>query len=146
MTFDTIVTKSIAINAPASKIWQTLTSSDLVKRWLTDSALDVVSDWQVGSPINYYGNWHGVEYRDKGTILQFEPEKRLQYSNWSEVSGTADIPENYTIIEFRLLSEGDHILLTVTHSNFATEVMYKHVNFYWNVTIHKIKRLIEQVQ
>ena len=143
MAYDQSVTKSIDIDAPPSKIWQALTTPEIIAKWLSDSDIRVVSDWTVGSPIIRVGRLHGIKFRDKGAILRFEPEQWLEYSSWSAINRIPDIPENYSITSFQLASQPTHTTLTVSQRNLATEVMYKHVDFYWNVTVHKIKRLIE---
>ena len=33
--------------------------------------------------------------------------------------------------------------LTLTLSNFTTETIYKHLNFYWNTTLEVLKNFIE---
>ena len=144
MAFDKTVSKSIVINALVSKIWQTLITPDLIKLWLSDSGINVRSNWQVGGPFELFGTLHDFAFYDKGTILQFEPEKILQYSNLSGISNLVDIPENYSIITFTLTTADDHVLLALNQTNFATENMYQHWNFYWNGTLHKLKRIVEQ--
>ncbi len=145
MASDQAITKTITINAPAAKVWETLTDPESIKEWLTENGTtNVISDWKVGSPIIFVGIWHKVKYEDKGTILQFEPEKVLAYSYWSKFSRLPDSPENYSVMEFRLTSDENQTTLTLTHSNLVAEGMTGHSNFYWNITLHRIKELIEK--
>jgi uncharacterized protein YndB with AHSA1/START domain len=101
--------KTITINAPTYKVWAALTTPELIRQWQTDDGgVEVLSDFKVGSPIRFEGRWHtGVVYKDKGTILKFEPEKVFQYTYWSEISHLPDTPENYIVIEFTLEPEQD---------------------------------------
>ena len=46
---------AIAINAPASKVWDALTKPELIKQYLFGT--EVKTDWQVGGPITYKGEW-----------------------------------------------------------------------------------------
>jgi len=55
-----------------------------------------------------------------------------------------DNPNNHSIIEFVLLPVGEKTKLSVNISNFPTEVIFKHLNFYWTTTIHRLKDLAEQ--
>jgi len=138
-----VVNKSIDIDAPTLKVWEVLTTPDLIRQWLSESAIDTISDWKAGSSIIQRGNLHGIKFQNKGTILQFEPEKVLKYTQWSNISRLPDSPENYSLLEFQLTWDGKCASLMLTHSNLVTEVMYKHVNFYWNTTLNKLKKLIE---
>ena len=146
MTSDQTVTKTITIRASVAKVWQALTDPELIKEWLTENGTTTVaSDWKIGSPILFTGMWHKVKYQDKGTILQFEAEKVLAYSYWSKFSRLPDILENYSVIEFRLMPKEDQTILTLTHSNLVAEGMPGHSNFYWKITLNKMKQLIERL-
>ena len=59
--------KTISIHAPASKDWDTLANLGLNKQWLYRT--NTVSDWKAGSAILFTGNWQGIEYKDKGKII-----------------------------------------------------------------------------
>src|SRR5256885_1357489 len=102
MSSENIVAKTITIQAQASRVWQVLTSPELIRLWLSDGEIQVRTDWVVGCPLIQYGPWHGQEYVGKGTVLAFDVDRLLRYSNWSAISGLPDKPEKYTIIEFRL--------------------------------------------
>ena len=144
MSTDLLVTKTIAIHAPAAQVWQVLTDSESIKEWLSDTGtLQIRTDWQVGGPFVYFGTWHGVRYQTKGTLLQLEPEKVLQYNHWSRISRLPDRPENYAVVEFRLAPEENHTRLVLTHSNLVGEAAVQHANLYWNATLQKVKRLAE---
>ncbi len=130
-----VVSKSINISAPPTRVWETLTIPELMKEWMSPTEIDVITDWRVGNPIVIRGHLHGVSFENKGTVLQFEPERVLQYSHLSSVSRLPDEPANYSVVEFRLAAITDsQTALTLTLSNFPTEVIYKHLAYYWNVT------------
>lgn len=138
------IEKTLHINAPASKVWNTLTDPALMKLWMSDSEITINSTWEPGSSIVFCGNLHGIIYESKGTILQFEREKILQYNFWTTLSQHEDIPENYSIITHRLTSANDQTTLTFIQTNFVTEVSYNHFYFYWNVALELMKKLSEQ--
>jgi len=142
MSTDKILNKTMSINAPTSEVWIALTNPDLIKQWLFGT--NVISDWQVGSPILFTGTWQGTEYKDKGTILQFEIEKVFQYNYWSGFSGLPDSIENYSIITFKLIPTANGTQLTLTQSNFATETGYEHSDKNWDVTLELMKKIIER--
>ncbi len=139
-----IVNKTIMINAPTSIVWQTLTNGELIQEWFSETKASITSDWKLGSPIIFAGTLHGIEYRDKGTILQFDREKVLQYSHWSSLSTLSDSPENHSLIGFWLTAETNHTMLRLRHSNLLTEAMHGHANFYWLTALDRIKKIAER--
>jgi len=138
------VNKTIHINAPTSKVWETLTNPELMKKWMFETEINISTDWQVGNPIVIRGNMHGMNFENKGTVLQFEREKLLQYTHLSSLSRLPDKPENYSVLEFRVTPNENQTAITLTLSNFPTESIYKHLAFYWNVTLEILKRMIEE--
>lgn len=108
----------------------------------TDDEVDVITNWKVGSPIIFRGSLHRINFENKGTILQFEPEKVFQYNYLSSLSKLPKIPENYTSIRFVLSSTEDKTELMLTLSNFPDEVIRKHLDFYWSVTLGILKNCV----
>ncbi len=114
-----------------------------MKEWLTDIGIEIISDFKVGNPIIFTGKWNGANREDHGIILEFEPEKVFRYSYWSKISRLPDVPENYTYMEFRLISKEDQTILNLKHSNLIWETGWEHSNFYWGVALNVIKKLAE---
>ena len=141
---DSIFNKTININAPISKVWDTLTTPDLMQKWMSETEINIITDWNAGRPILIRGRLHGIKFENKGTVLQFEREKILKYSHLSSLSRLSDKPENYSVLEFRLAPISNQTTLTLTLINFPTETIYKHLAFYWNVTLEIIKKMIEE--
>jgi len=94
------ISRSIQLDAGASRVWDALTNPEMIRQYLFGTT--VVTDWQVGSEIIFQGSWQGKEYRDKGRIERFENEKLLQYTYWSGFSGLEDGAENYSLVTFQL--------------------------------------------
>lgn len=142
---DKVVSKSMTINASATKVWEALTVPALMKKWMFPAEIAIMTDWKVGSPIVIRGELHGIPFENKGTVRQYEPERLLQYSHLSSVSRLPDEPASYSLLEFRLTAITEsQTVLTLGLSNFPTQVIYKHLAFYWNVTLEIIKRMLEQ--
>lgn len=139
-----IFNKTIHINASTSKVWDTLTNPELMKKWMAETEINIITDWKVGNPIIIRGRLHGINFENNGTVLQFELEKILRYSHLSSISRLPDEPENYSVVEFRLAPIKNQTTLTLTLRNFPTESIYKHLAFYWNVTLEILRRLIEK--
>ncbi|MDR6784359.1 uncharacterized protein YndB with AHSA1/START domain [Pedobacter africanus] len=138
-------TKTIHIDASRSKLWEVLTRPGLMRQWLSDSALDIKTSWKIGSPITMLVAAESYKdcFENKGTVLQFEPERLLQYSHLSSLSKLHDHIENYTVITFLLAALDGKTTLTLTLNNFPTETIYQHLAFYWNITLELLKKLIE---
>jgi len=142
-TGEKTISKTIQINAPASQVWDVLTKPEVMKKWMSESEIEIVTDWQVGSPFVIRGKLHRIKFENKGQVLQFEPERILEYSHLSSLSRLPDTPENYSMVEFRLAPGANETGLTLTLRNFPTESIDKHLVFYWNVTLEILKRTIE---
>jgi uncharacterized protein YndB with AHSA1/START domain len=141
MTNKFVAKSTITINAPVSKVWDALTRPDLIKQYLFGTT--VTTDWQVGSPITYEGIWEGKAYKDKGTILQVEPEKLLVSTFWSALSGLPDIPENYQTVRYELSAEGNSTRLTITQDNNATQDDADHSAQNWSMVLDGMKQILE---
>ena len=140
---DKVVRKTIRINASLSDVWETITTPTLMRGWLSDTPIDVVSEWKEGSNMIFKGTWHNRAYEDKGTILAYAPEKLFRYAFWSHLSQIPDVPENYSVVEFSLSPDGDDTEVTLTQSNFVSDTIYRHSNYYWTLTMDRLKKTIE---
>ena len=132
---------TIAINAPASRVWDALTRPDLIRQYLFGTK--VTTDWRAGSPITYEGTWEGKAYKDKGQVLQVEPGRLLVSTFWSSLSGLPDIPESYQTVHYELAAEGSRTRLTVTQENNATQEDASHSEQNWKIVLDGIKKLLE---
>src|SRR4051812_26280254 len=90
----------VVIDAQPAVVWTALTDAAKLKEFFFGS--DVVSEWTLGAPIVFRGEWRGKPYEDKGEIVAFDPPRRLAYTHWSPLSGTADRAENYQTVAFEL--------------------------------------------
>ncbi len=138
--------KSISIDRPSSVVWEALTHPVLMKRWMHDSEIEIVTTWEVGSPIiiNVQEASYKTAFRNTGIVLQFTKDRVLEYSHLSSLSRLPDEAGNYTLIRFTLQPDGDQTLLELDLTNFPTESHYKHIDFYWTVTLKILKRFVEE--
>ena len=137
-----ILRKTISIKAPASKVWEALTTPEWIKKYLFGT--ETISDWKVGSPIIFTGTWEGKEYKDKGTILKFEKEKLFQYNYWSSFSSLPDLPENYAVLTFELSPRGSNTELSLTQDYIADETALEHSSKNWDGVLGGMKELLEK--
>jgi hypothetical protein len=103
----------------------------------------VDTDWKEGSPITFTGEFNGNAYHEKGTILQCEPERLLQYSHWSDLEELPDRPENYRNWTFRVAPEGVGVLLSVTEDNIPEESKRLRSDEFWSGVLATVKEIVE---
>ena len=134
-------TATITINVPASRVWQALTTPEIMKQYLF--GVDVVTDWKVGGPIIYKGVWEGKPFEDKGKILKFEPGKLLVSTHWSPLAGAPDVPENYHTVTYELSEKDGATEVTLTQDNNASEEEKVDSEQNWNMMLDGLKKLLE---
>jgi hypothetical protein len=77
-------------------------------------------------------------------ILQFKPERTLQYSHFSPLSGLPDKPESYHIVTIELSDEGDQTRVSLTQDNNPTEEEREHSEKNWEMMLVALKKFLEQ--
>jgi uncharacterized protein YndB with AHSA1/START domain len=132
---------SISINANAAKVWEALTTPELIKKYLMGT--NVTSEWKEGSAITYAGEYQGKTYSDKGVIKKIEKEKILQSTYWSSMGGKEDRPENYNLVTYKLSHKDGKTVVTLTQDNINSENEKKHVSENWKMVLQKLKEVAE---
>jgi len=122
-------------------VWQALTRPELVKQYLFGT--EMTADWRVGGAITYRGQWEGKPYQDKGSVLAFEPEKRLRSTYFSSLSGLEDKPENYNTVTYELAEAKGRTTLTVTQDNNPSPESAEHSAKNWAMVLEGLKKLVE---
>ncbi len=140
-----VIEKKIKIAAPVTGVWQAITEAGLMAKWMggPELRLEIDTTWETGTPITIKG-FHHIRFENKGTVLEYIPGQAVSYDFLSSLSRLPDTKENYTVIRFSIAREEDQTLLTLLITNFPTETIYQHLNFYWNATIVLLKKCIEQ--
>lgn len=138
------IKNTVVINALATDVWKALTQPFLMKQWMGEAEMNlhIQTSWAVNTPITISG-FHHLPFVSKGIILEFDEEKVLSYSHNSSLSRLPDEPQNYSVIKFNLSPADTQTSVTLTISNFPTETIYKHLEFYWRSTIVLLKKFIE---
>lgn len=141
MPSDLSTEASVTIAAPAAKVWEALTTPDLIKRWFF--GVDTETDWAVGSPIVHRGEYQGEPYEDRGTIVEVEPGRSLVHTHWSPVSGLPDRPENYQEVTWSLSERDGSTELTVSEVNLPSEQAKTVSEEGWHGALNALKELLE---
>ncbi|MCF8243378.1 MAG: SRPBCC domain-containing protein [Melioribacteraceae bacterium] len=130
------------IDHPISRVWAALTDKNMVRKYFFGTELE--TDWSPGSPITFTGSWDGNEYKDSGTILESEKEKLIKYNYLSSFSGLPDLPENYSIITYKLEPENNSTVLIVTQEGFNDQKACDDSYNGWKIVLDNMKKLLEE--
>ena len=133
--------KQMNIQAPVLVVWDVLTNPDHIKKYLFGT--EAKSNWQKGGALTFSGEYQGQKYEDHGTILDIEPGEIIKYDYWSSFSGIPDVPENYSIITFKLGSQDNHTDLTLIQEKFVSQQAYEHSQKNWEMVLAEIKKIAE---
>ena len=132
---------SVIIDAPARRVWDALTRPEIIKKYFFGT--DAITDWKIGGPIQFTGEYNGKSYRDKGTVLAFEPYSFIQYNYWSSLSGTPDSPENFLTISYFLIEADGKTKLEISQENVRDEMTKDHSEDNWRKVLANLKRVVE---
>jgi uncharacterized protein YndB with AHSA1/START domain len=142
MAANVMAKAEVTIQAPASKVWEALTSPEIIREYFFGA--EASSDWKVGSPLEFRGTWEGNEYIDKGVILRSEPERLFQFTYLSSFSGLEDVPENYANISYELYEEEGVTTLTVRQENLPDEEYREQTEANWGIVLNNLKQILEK--
>ena len=140
-TANLIARSSIKVDAPAREVWTALVTPSAIKQYMFGTTVN--SEWKEGSPITWKGEWQGKPYEDKGVIRQLKPEKALQYTHFSPMSGLPDKPENYHTVTIQLSPEGAGTRVSLTQDNNPTEESRAHSEKNWTMMLEGLKKFVE---
>jgi uncharacterized protein YndB with AHSA1/START domain len=131
----------IDIAAPPWRVWGALTDPTQIKRYFFST--EVETDWQPGSPIVWKGEYEGKAYRDKGEILEVEPNRRLKLTHFSPISGQPDKPENYHTVTYELDEREGSTHLALSQDNNRSEDEAKRASANWATMLAGLKETVE---
>ncbi len=131
----------VTVQALPARVWDALVNPEKIRQYMFGT--NVVSSWAEGAPILWQGEWQGKAYEDKGVILKLEPERVLQYSHYSPLSGQPDVPESYHTVTVELSRTGNGTTVTLSQDNNATEEERQHSQRNWEMMLTSLKRVVE---
>ncbi len=142
-THETLTARaSTSLHADRARIWDSLTNPDRIREYMFGT--EITCDWQLGSTISFKGEWEGKPYEDKGVITAVKPLHHVQYSYWSNLSGTPDTPEHHALVSYTIdgTSDGAHTL-TITQTNCKTSEEQEKSTQNWLYLLEQIKMQLE---
>lgn len=132
---------SIAIDTTPSDVWDALINPEKINKYFFGTKAK--SDWKQGSELIFEGEWEGVAYVDKATILAIEPEKLLTYNYISSFSKLDDSPENRAEIVMKLENTLNGTTLNLSQIGFESEESYEHSQNSWKSILSDLKKRVE---
>jgi uncharacterized protein YndB with AHSA1/START domain len=127
------------IETTPEKLFQALTDSDFSRRYWFNTSFR--TDWRVGSPFALVVN---DQVTDTGTVLAYDPPRRLAYTFHHELSDTAR-KEKPSRVTFTLQPHGKLVKLTLTHEDFAPgSVILDSISKGWPAILSSLKSLLER--
>jgi uncharacterized protein YndB with AHSA1/START domain len=132
---------AITIAAPIASVWDALTTPELIQRWFF--GVQTETDWKEGSPIVHRGEYQGMPYEDKGTIVAVDPPRRLVHTHWSPVSGLPDSEEHYQQVTWTLTEEQGSTVLTVSETNLPSDDAKTTSEQGWTSALAALKDVVE---
>ena len=139
---DITTESSVFIDGPIEKVWAALTTPELIKQWFF--GVDTEADWRVGGELVHRGEYQGKPYVDRGTILEFEPPRRMVHTHWSDVSGRPDTPDNYQRVAWDLAERDGGTELTITERNLPSDEAAETSEQAWKAALGSLKELLER--
>jgi len=138
-----VALSNIKIQSTAEKVWSMLTDPEKIKAYLFGTQIQ--TDWKIGSPIVFQGEYNGQIYKDKGNVIENKENELLKYDYWSRFSGLEDIPQNYSLITYKLEKVNDKTVNFTWHQQgFSSEKGKCHTEQGLETMLEQIKRLAEE--
>jgi uncharacterized protein YndB with AHSA1/START domain len=136
------IKSSTRIDAPVDRVWKAITTPSEIKQWFFN--VDTEADWRAGGDLVHRGEYQGGPYIDKGTILEFEPPKRMVHTHWSDVSGKPDTPDNYQQVVWDLAKREGGTELTITERNLPSHEAATTSEQAWKAALKNLKEVLER--
>jgi len=133
---------STVIDAPREEVWEALVDPEIISRYMFGTR--VATDWQEGSPITWEGEWEGQKYEDKGTVIEVEPLRALEFSHFSPLTGLPDVPANYHDVRIEIEDDGSATTVSLTQDNNETAEERKHSEGNWQTMLDSLKKVVEE--
>jgi len=131
---------SATIKATPAEVWQALTDAQIIKSYFFGAQVD--STWEPGGPITWSGEYKGKKFQDKGTILAVEPNRKLEMTHWSPLSGLEDKQENYHVVTWDISPRGGAAEVTLTQRNL-TGMTPEAARKNWEPVLDGLKKVLE---
>ncbi len=132
----------LSINCSPEKLWEVVTLPAFVKLWQYGSELKTT--WEVGSPIKFVTEWDKQVFEQWGTVLEFDPPRKLRYSLFAAGPGREDRPENYFEMSYILTPGNGHTMLEIVQVDNRPNAVQEAEQGEENPVLKMLKEVAEQ--
>lgn len=139
---DHVATAETDISASPAQVWQALTDPEQIQKYMMGASVE--TDWKPGSSIVWRGEWEGKPFEDKGKVVALEPDRRLELTHFSPMSGAEDVPESYHTLVYELQDQGTGTRLTLSQDGNATAEEADHAKANWEQVLSTLKEVVER--
>src|SRR5690242_14541952 len=116
---------------PIERVWAYLTDPQFLVKWFSHG---IVSD-RIGGEVRF-------EIGATGRVTAYQPPTLLEYT-WSEPEReSACGPVVGALVRWELAADGDHVLLTLTHSRLPEKELLAH-GAGWHTFLERLSECIE---
>lgn len=129
------------VRADAEAVWRRIVDAEAQPAWL--GGFRFATSWEVGGAFGLVGTLNGEEHRETGTLLAFEPARRLRYDHWSALWSVPDHPENRAVLTLSLAPRPEGCVVSIHHVLPAVEALPQHAAFFWRGALYQLGRLAE---
>ena len=145
MSSEMVVTDSITIDAPPSRVWETLVNPAMTRKYMFDC--EALSDWKPGSRLDWKGATDGNVYVT-GKVVEVVHGRQLSYTVFDPNGGLKDVPENYLTVTYSLSESDGGTRLDVSQGDYAKvedgRKRYEDTVNGWGMILNKIKEIAEE--
>jgi uncharacterized protein YndB with AHSA1/START domain len=138
---DHVAHATTTIAASADRVWDALTNPATIKQYMFGAT--VTSTWRVGDAITWKGEMKGKTYEDRGRILRSEPNRLIEYTHFSPMSGQPDAPENHHVVTVTLSPATNGTRVDLAQTKNPTDDARRHSEENWNQMLAGLKRAVE---
>jgi uncharacterized protein YndB with AHSA1/START domain len=150
VTQDRIETE-IRVDAPVERVWTVLTDRTHMAEWFAHGLAVRELDLRPGGLLLLYQERH--EATLPARIVTVDPPRTFAYRWAMAYPGHEPTEDNATLVEFRLIPDGDGTVLRVSESGFARVAMpaerayagYDAHSRGWPVYLEEIRRRAEEI-
>ena len=132
---------AVTIEAPAARVWRALTTPEQIKKYMLGA--DTTTTWKVGEPISWKGEFEGKPFDDRGKILRFEPERLLEYTHFSSMSGQPDKPESYHTVTYDLSETDGKTQVDLSQGGNKDQKEADRSSKMWQMMLDGLKKTVE---
>lgn len=135
------------ISASAEKVWDAITNPDKIEKYMFGARCE--SDWKPGSKSNFFVQQDGKQVTVvKGEVIKSEPHTYLEHTLFPAKSGIEDSLENYLVISYELIPNGEETELAITQKGFkyVEKGMERYIETQkgWKVALPILKEVAEE--